>query len=108
MGCEFVRDGGDQFSHRADPARMSKIRPELFSIFAIFNNVREGSVPSNNGSMLVPKWYTAHQKPPIFPVSGETEPRLVFENLSGCNRDAPLLVMAHKILVMDRTLPTCS
>ena len=37
--CEIVRDGGDQFSHRADPARMGKIRPELFSIFAIFNVV---------------------------------------------------------------------
>ncbi len=79
----------------------------LLGTLAIFN-VREGSVPSDNFSMLVPKWDTTHQKPPIFPVSGATEPRLVFENLSGCNRDAPLLGMAHKIFGMDRTLPTCA
>ena len=50
----------------------------LFCTLAILN-VREGSVPLNNGSMVVPKWYTTYQKPPIFPVSGATEPRLVFE-----------------------------
>src|SRR5205823_13570902 len=98
--CEFVRDGGNHFSHRADPARMGKICLELFGMFAVFN-VREGSVPFNNGSMLVPMWDTTHQKPPIFPVSGATEPRLIFEKLSGCNGDAPPLGMAHEILGMD-------
>jgi len=78
-----------------------------FGTFAIFN-VREGSVPFNNVSLLVPEWGTTHQKPAIFPVSGATEPRLVFEKLSGCNRDAPLFRMAHKIFRMDRTLPTCA
>src|SRR5258708_6487802 len=43
---------------------------------AIFN-VREGSVPSDNFSMLVPKWKTAHQKPAISPVDGATKPRLL-------------------------------
>jgi hypothetical protein len=72
---------------------------------AIFN-VREGSVPSDNFSMLASKWHTTHQKPPIFPASGTTELRLVFENLTGRNGDAPLLGMAHKVFGMDRTLPT--
>src|ERR1700722_11910213 len=75
--------------------------------FAIFD-VRESSVPPHNLCMPVSKWDTTHQKPPIFPVSGATEPRLVFEKLSGCDSDAPLFGMAHKIFRMDRVLPTCA
>src|ERR1700721_795927 len=52
--------------------------------FAIFK-VREGSVPSDNCSMLVPKWYTTHQKPSISAISGATKARLVFEKLTGRN-----------------------
>src|SRR5258708_1756337 len=74
---------------------------------AIFN-VREGPVPSKNVCMRVPKWDTTHQKPAIFPVSGTTEARLVFEKVSGSNGNAPLLGMAHKIFRMDRTLPACA
>ncbi len=79
----------------------------LLGTLAIFN-VREGPVPSDNISVLVPKGNATHQKPPIFPVSGATEPRLIFESLSSRDRDAPLLGMAHKILGMDCTLPTCA
>jgi hypothetical protein len=56
----------------------------LFCTLAIFN-VREGPVPSDNFSMLVPKWKTARQKPAISPVSGATKPCLVFGKLSGGN-----------------------
>src|SRR6202795_1035819 len=84
---------------------LSQLLARLFCTFAIFN-VRESSVPFNNGSMLVPKWDTTHQKPAIFPVRGAKVPRLVFEKLPGRNRDAPLLGMARKIFAMDRTLPT--
>src|ERR1700720_3291601 len=111
---DFVCQRRCHFSQRAYPIDVCQIVLELtqslaflFCTFAIFN-VREGSVPFNNLPMLVPKWDTTHQKPAIFPVSGATEPRLVFEKLSTCDRDAPLLRMAHKILAMDRTLPTCA
>ena len=56
----------------------------IFCAFAIFN-VLEGPVPSDNFSMLVPKWKTAPQKPAISPVSGATKPCLVFGKLSGRN-----------------------
>src|SRR6266853_6558147 len=72
----------------------------LLGALAIFN-VRESPVPSKNVFMLVPKWDTTHQKPPIFPVSGATEARFIFERLSGCYGDAPLFRMAHKIFRMD-------
>jgi hypothetical protein len=49
---------------------------------AIFN-IREGSVPSDNVSMLVPKWNTTHEKPSISPVSGATEAHFFFEKLTG-------------------------
>src|ERR1700722_1424695 len=71
---------------------------------AIFN-VREGPVPPKNVFMPVPKWDTAHQKPSIFLIRGATEPRLVFEELSGRNRDTPLFGIARKIFGMDGTLP---
>jgi len=66
--CEFVRDGGDQFSHHAHPMDMCQIGLELSQSLALLFcplailNVREGSVPFNNVSMLIPKWYTTHQK----------------------------------------------
>ena len=71
---------------------------------------RIGAVAADGFSdiMVVAKGDTPYQKPAIFPVSGATEPRLAFEKLSGCNRDAPLFGMAHKIFGMDRTLPTCA
>ena len=52
--CEFVRDGGNQFSHRADPARMCKIGLELFGTFAIFN-VGRRTIPFHDLSSLVPQ-----------------------------------------------------
>src|SRR5271169_639238 len=89
-------------------AKFGLVLPKLlFGLLSILD-VGEGPVPSDNFSTLVPKWDTTHQKPAIFPVSGATEPRLVFERLSGCNGDAPLLGMAHKIFGMDRTLPPCA
>src|SRR4029077_7226313 len=109
---DFVFQRRCHFSQRAYPIDVCQIVLELtqslallFCTFAIFN-VREVSVPFNNLSMLVPKWDTTHQKPAIFPVRGATEPRLVFEKLSGGNGDAPLLGMAQKVFAMDRTLPT--
>jgi hypothetical protein len=41
--CDFMRDRGAQFSHRADPAHMGRVRPEPFSIFATltFNIIRQ-------------------------------------------------------------------
>src|ERR1700691_1332971 len=78
----------------------------ILSAFAIFN-VREGSIPPNDPPMPISKGDTAHQKPSIFPISGATVARLVFEKLSGRNGDAPILGMAHKIFGMDRTQPTC-
>src|SRR5579862_10053779 len=86
---KFMRDGGDQFAHRADSARVGKFGLELFGTSAIFN-VGKGSVPFNNLSMGVPKRDTPHKKPPIFPIGRTAEPRLVFERLSGCNGTAPL------------------
>ena len=77
----------------------------LFYTFAIFN-VREGSVPFNDLSIPIPKWNTTHQKPSIFPVAGTTEPRLVFEKLSGRNGEAPLLRVGPKIVRVDCSLPT--
>src|SRR5712671_5699862 len=77
----------------------------LLGTLAIFN-VSKGPVPSKNVFLPVLKWDTTHQKPPILPVSGATEPRLVFERLSSRNRNAPLFVVAPKIFGMDRTLPT--
>src|ERR1700744_1072830 len=103
---EFVRDRGNQFSQRTQPINMCQICFELsqslallFCTLAIFN-VRQGSVPFNNIPMSTPKGYPTHQKPPIFAVRGATESRLVFENLSGCNRNAPLLGVANKVVGM--------
>jgi hypothetical protein len=79
----------------------------LLGTFAIFN-VREGSVPVNDLSMLAPKWDTAHQKPSIITDSGATEPRLAFEKPTGRNGDAPILGMLCEIFGMDRTPPTCA
>jgi hypothetical protein len=39
-----MREGSNQFSHRADPARMGEIGLELFGTFAVFN-VRLVAVP---------------------------------------------------------------
>src|ERR1700723_2837695 len=72
---------------------------------AIFN-VREGSIPSNNPPMPISQGDATHQKPSISPVSGAKVPCLVFEKLSGGNRDTPLFAMARKIFAMDRALPT--
>src|SRR5271154_2890850 len=75
--------------------------------FAIFD-VGECPVPPDNFPVLIAKWDATYQEPPIFFVVGATEARLVFERLSGCNRDGPLLRMAHKIFRMDCALPTCA
>jgi hypothetical protein len=62
--CEFVRNGGNQFSHRADPGRVGKIRLRLFGMFAVFN-VRCRATPFRNRSALVPHWHGAYQDPAI-------------------------------------------
>src|SRR5580658_429162 len=72
---DFVCQRSRHLPQRAHTIGMCQIGLELtqslalsFCTFAAFN-VREGSVPLNNLSMLVPKWDTTHQKPSIFPVS---------------------------------------
>src|ERR1700730_17793293 len=109
---DLVRQRSGHFPQRAHTIDVRKICLQLMQFLALLFctlailNIREGPVPSNNFSILIAKWNTAHQKPSVFPVSGANIPRLVFEKLPGCNRDAPLLGMAHKIFRMDGTLPT--
>src|ERR1700733_3500896 len=80
--CEFMRNGGDQLSHCADPAGMGKIRPELFGTFAILN-VGRRTVPFHDLSSLVSQWHGAAQKPSILPV-GAADAHLLLERLTTC------------------------
>jgi len=50
--CEFVRDGGNQFSHCADPVRMGKIRLEPFGLLAVFNVAERGLLIVPQGDEL--------------------------------------------------------
>ena len=74
---DFVCQRRRHFSQRAYPIDVCQIVLELtqslaflFCTFAIFN-VREGSVPFNNLSMLVPKWDTTRAM--LRPTCAETD-----------------------------------
>ena len=79
--CEFVRDGGNQFSHRADPARMDKIGLVLFGSFAVFN-IRCRTTPLHNLPTLVPHRHGAYQEPAIDSVRSAPQPGFTIQRLA--------------------------
>ena len=76
----FRPDGGNQFSHRADPIGVCKFCLQLFRTFGILN-VGSRTVPFHDLSSLVPQRNGATQKPPILPV-GAADAHLLLERLT--------------------------
>src|SRR5271170_1267320 len=86
--CEFMRDGGNQFSHRADPARMGKTGLELFGMFAIFN-VCCRATPFHNLPALIAQGHSAYQEPAEGSVRSAAQPRFIIQRLASRLGRAP-------------------
>src|SRR5580704_13218535 len=98
--CEFMRDGGDQFSHRADPARMGKIGLELFGTFAVFN-VRCCATPFHNLPALVSHRHGAYQEPAIDSVRSAAQPGFIIQRFASLLGLVPSLGEAVEIIRMN-------
>src|SRR3984957_12306630 len=103
--CKFVGDGGNQFSHRADSARMSKISLELFGTFAALN-VRCRATPFHNLPALVPHRDGAYQEPAIDSIRSPTQPRFIIQRCASRLRLPPSSCPAIEVVGVNFPLPS--